>query len=224
MLLCIRNLCFWCYIWHFVSRQVHLFKPRPAYCQFVCKEGITMEKYIDGLVQEWCNSIANALELRLSCTNPSIWWHHDLGIPLILLVFCGAKPPVTEKWIPFTKGHKCRVLMIALLLAQISFEINNPMASELIEAEWCFSELDHNWLKSLIWHQAIISANAGFIQIRQGVQPWALTKFPDFSLTFPWPFCGFPWPSDILSVFHYCLNTNFASNLTNHSPKVAITK
>ena len=27
---------------------------------------------IDGLVQERCNSIANALELRLSCTNPSI--------------------------------------------------------------------------------------------------------------------------------------------------------
>ena len=58
----------------------------------------------------------------------------------------------------------------------------------------------------------------------QGVQPWALTKFPDFSLTFPWPFCGFPWPWDILAAFHYCHNTNFASNLTNHSPKVAITK
>ena len=29
--------------------------------------------HIDGLVQERCNSIANALEVRLSCTNPSIW-------------------------------------------------------------------------------------------------------------------------------------------------------
>ena len=28
----------------------------------------------DGLVQERCNSIANAMELRLSCTNPSIWY------------------------------------------------------------------------------------------------------------------------------------------------------
>ena len=28
---------------------------------------------IDGLVQERCISIANALELHLSCTNPSIW-------------------------------------------------------------------------------------------------------------------------------------------------------
>ena len=29
--------------------------------------------YLDGLVQERRNSIANALELRLSCTNPLIW-------------------------------------------------------------------------------------------------------------------------------------------------------
>ena len=29
--------------------------------------------HIDGLVQERRNSIANALELRLSCPNPSIW-------------------------------------------------------------------------------------------------------------------------------------------------------
>ena len=28
--------------------------------------------YFDGLAQERCNSIANALELHLSCTNPSI--------------------------------------------------------------------------------------------------------------------------------------------------------
>ena len=30
------------------------------------------EVYIDGLVQERRNSIAKALELRLSCTNPGI--------------------------------------------------------------------------------------------------------------------------------------------------------
>ena len=29
--------------------------------------------HLDGLVQERCNSIANALELRLSCTNPPIY-------------------------------------------------------------------------------------------------------------------------------------------------------
>ena len=32
---------------------------------------LTYLEYIDGLVQERHNSIANALELRLSCTNPS---------------------------------------------------------------------------------------------------------------------------------------------------------
>ena len=31
-----------------------------------------MEEYIDGLVQERRNSSALAMELRLSCTNPSI--------------------------------------------------------------------------------------------------------------------------------------------------------
>ena len=34
--------------------------------------------HIDGLVQERRNSIANALELRLYCTNPSLW-SQDLG-------------------------------------------------------------------------------------------------------------------------------------------------
>ena len=35
--------------------------------------------HIDWLVQERCNSIANALELHLSCTNPSIWFHSVTG-------------------------------------------------------------------------------------------------------------------------------------------------
>ena len=37
---------------------------------------------IDGLVQERRNSIANAMELGLSCTNPSVWflavWQIDI--------------------------------------------------------------------------------------------------------------------------------------------------
>ena len=37
---------------------------------------------IDGLVQERRNSIANALELRLSCNNPSIWCHRNGKHPL----------------------------------------------------------------------------------------------------------------------------------------------
>ena len=33
--------------------------------------------HFDGVVQERHNSIANALALHLSCTNPSIWLHHN---------------------------------------------------------------------------------------------------------------------------------------------------
>ena len=42
---------------------------------FVCQSGNTVQYNIDGLVQERCNSIAKVLELRLSCTNLSIWCH-----------------------------------------------------------------------------------------------------------------------------------------------------
>ena len=30
--------------------------------------------YVDGLVQDYSNSIANAVELLQSCTKPSMWW------------------------------------------------------------------------------------------------------------------------------------------------------
>ena len=43
-------------------------------------------KYIDGLMQAICNSTANALELRLSCIDPSIWYfsvqHENLVITM----------------------------------------------------------------------------------------------------------------------------------------------
>ena len=38
------------------------------------QDGWTFLNHFDGLVQERLNSIANALELHLSCTNPSIWY------------------------------------------------------------------------------------------------------------------------------------------------------
>ena len=43
-------------------------------CRSICRHSAdtTNHEYIDGLVQERRNSIANALELRLSCTNPLI--------------------------------------------------------------------------------------------------------------------------------------------------------
>ena len=50
---------------------------------------MTLNFNIDGLVQERRNSIANALELRLSCTNPSIFGGH-------LINFCVSSTKVLE--------------------------------------------------------------------------------------------------------------------------------
>ena len=38
----------------------------------ICAIGSFGDEYIDGLVQDCSNSIANALELLQSCTNPSV--------------------------------------------------------------------------------------------------------------------------------------------------------
>ena len=48
----------------------------------ISKIGYHVCIYFDGLVQERRNAIANALELRLSCTNPSI-----CIIPIYMLSF-----------------------------------------------------------------------------------------------------------------------------------------
>ena len=50
-------------------------------------------RYIDGLVQERCNSSANALELRLFCTNPSTssWSILQDGCLRLLLSKCSSK-------------------------------------------------------------------------------------------------------------------------------------
>ena len=56
-----------------------------SYCQDWCQKRITHHD-IDGLVQERQNSIANTLELSLSCTNPSMcdarWYNPKKGLLL----------------------------------------------------------------------------------------------------------------------------------------------
>ena len=54
-----------------MDRQGETNIPHPP-TQQRCAGDIRMAHHIDGLVQERRNSIANALELRLSCTNPWI--------------------------------------------------------------------------------------------------------------------------------------------------------
>ena len=49
------------------------------------------EDNINGLVQERCNSSANTLQLRLSCTNPSIWSRYHL-IFIMGILYLGRQP------------------------------------------------------------------------------------------------------------------------------------
>ena len=46
------------------------------------------EAYIDGLVQERCNSSALAMELHLPCTNPSTCITQFFWVKLYLLLHC----------------------------------------------------------------------------------------------------------------------------------------
>ena len=51
---------------------IHTFYCCKMICEYSQNRAQDSTAYIDGLVHERHNSIANALELRLSCTNPSI--------------------------------------------------------------------------------------------------------------------------------------------------------
>ena len=53
---------------------------------------------VDGLVQERRNSISNALELRLSCTNPSKWKHFLYADFLVSLVVARTTCWPTLEW------------------------------------------------------------------------------------------------------------------------------
>ena len=71
------------------------------FIQFICNAAV-MSCFtcfdIDGLVQERRNSIANALELHLSCTNPWIW-------SLLFLHNSSSKMhAITHCWIIYPKG------------------------------------------------------------------------------------------------------------------------
>ena len=54
--------------------------------------------YIDGLVQGRRNSIANALELRLSFTKPLIWYWHLFYILFYILIWPRNHTLSTMKW------------------------------------------------------------------------------------------------------------------------------
>ena len=63
---------------NFISLTVSLLKffeeakIKFTYLKFTYFQVVEENCYIDGLVQDWSNSIANALELLQSCTKPSV--------------------------------------------------------------------------------------------------------------------------------------------------------
>ena len=52
--------------------------------------------YINGLVQERCNSIAHALELRLSCINPLISHHQENASKDVICNMVAIRPGLSE--------------------------------------------------------------------------------------------------------------------------------
>ena len=74
-------------------------------------------KHINGLVQERCNSIADALELRLSCTNPSILQLFQLNCFNFLAAVC-SQALITEaisqwQYYPILDSHVIALYMMA---------------------------------------------------------------------------------------------------------------
>ena len=60
---------------------------------------------IDGLMQERRKSIANALELHLTCTKPSIWFICILYHCLTSICTCRWHIPERQKWTPKSRVH-----------------------------------------------------------------------------------------------------------------------
>ena len=70
-----RELCAFCWKSNLWSANTSVVLQKIVYVILDCA---AIRQYIDGLVQERCNSSALAMELRLSCTNPSICWQVNI--------------------------------------------------------------------------------------------------------------------------------------------------
>ena len=52
------------------------------------------QRWFDGFMQDRSNSIANILDLRQSCTKPSVWWNHVFVTHFILHSYDKAGPQI----------------------------------------------------------------------------------------------------------------------------------
>ena len=134
--------------------------------------------YIDGLVQEWRNSSALAMELRLSCTNPSMSsYNHLLSYNLTW--------PKTEgkwwefPWIPCFANHYlwwiswswfCDIMQTGIVTWLKTFLRNWKLVAYIFQ-------LSSSWL----W---LINYQVGFTVISQAsVQKYTIYHIPDECMT-----------------------------------------
>ena len=85
---------------------------------------------VGGLVQERRNSIGNALELRLSCTNPSIWNMPNFtvnSVPADGLPPTDARPSVGKILMMFRAGF------LSLAQSKLSSDYAQPITGQVIE-------------------------------------------------------------------------------------------
>ena len=104
-------------------------------------------QHFDGLMQERRNSIALAMELRLSCTNPSthrflnmlfrLWLKIDEGSALFHYWPLWGNP-LDHRWIPLTKGQQYGPLILPFV-----FGLNN-MLNKQSSCQW-FQTPGHSW-------------------------------------------------------------------------------
>ena len=125
--------------WQAVGHAVELLVIRNATILIGCHCNAWLcSLYFNRLMQERRNSIANALELRLSCTNPSIWYEglctqfHDTikwkHFPCYWPFVWGIH------WWPVNSPHKGQwheALMFSLICAWTNGLVNNREASGL---------------------------------------------------------------------------------------------
>ena len=124
------SICVCCCYWRLTEK----FKQQCWVCTFhkskCLLQRMQFSAYIDGLVQERRNSIANALELHLSCTNPSIqWWGYDIKTFSALLDLYDKNQGLSDS------PHKGPVMwschMFSLLWAWRSCWTNSQVVHEL---------------------------------------------------------------------------------------------
>ena len=104
-----------------------------------CKIYTVADFHIDGLVQERRNSIANALELRLSCTNPSMWYRIT---DILLAINCDAYV------------NTCRVLWYRADAMEIPQSCTKPSICTI--AWYCYTET-----KMSFWRNILVTVSTG---------------------------------------------------------------